>query len=164
MSDMAPATVQVFLNEYSPNFWKWHSSWNVFLSTSPRTGFQNLKLKHQLRYRSNTICRTLMFLMELGQRCQKREHRQIIYNWCLKRARCRKYSTINVSKFLPASSCSRRLSRNQIKCISIEIWSICMCCISPDHMFSSLFSRIRSQRAGALQWRYDQFAHFSLVI
>ena len=85
-----------------------------FLSTSPRTGFQNLKLKHQLRYRSNTICRTLTFLMELGQRCQKREHRQIIYNWCLKRARCRKYSTINVSKFLPASSCSRRLSRNQI--------------------------------------------------
>ena len=88
--------------------------WQCFLSTSPRTGFHNLKLKHQLRYRSNTICRTLMFLMELGQRCQKREHRQIIYNWCLKRARCRKYSTINFSKIFTASSCSRRLSRNQI--------------------------------------------------
>ena len=33
---------------------------------------------------------------------------------CLKRARGRKYSTINVSKFLPASNCSRRLSRIQI--------------------------------------------------
>ena len=37
------------------------------------------------------------------------------------------------------------------KCISMEIWSTCMCCISPDHMFSSLFSMIRSQRAEALQ-------------
>ena len=42
----------------------------------------------------------------------------LLFSWyicqCLKRARGRKYSTINVSKFLPASNCSRRLSRIQI--------------------------------------------------
>ena len=42
----------------------------------------------------------------------------LLFSWyicqCLKRARGRKYSTINVSKFLPASNCSKKTFRNQI--------------------------------------------------
>ena len=42
----------------------------------------------------------------------------LLFTWyfcqCLKRARGRKYSTINVSKFLPASNCSKKTCRNQI--------------------------------------------------
>ena len=41
----------------------------------------------------------------------------------LKRARCQKYSTINVSKFLPASNCSKKTCRNQIN-IAVETETI----------------------------------------
>ena len=46
---------------------------------------------------------------------------------CLKRARGRKYSTINVSKFLPASNCSKKTFRNQITyffCLRIGHFSV----------------------------------------
>ena len=50
----------------------------------------------------------------------------------MKWARCRKYSTINVSKFLPASNCSRRLlgiRSHYITSLSLLLfsWYICQC-------------------------------------
>ena len=55
----------------------------------------------------------------------------LLFSWyicqCLKRARGRKYSTINVSKFLPASNCSRRLvgirSLLNVYCCKINLYS-----------------------------------------
>ena len=48
----------------------------------------------------------------------------LLFSWyfcqCLKRARGRKYSTINVSKFLPASNCSKKTCRNQIMSLLVN--------------------------------------------